>query len=497
MGEVRGFMQYPRRHHENEPPAERIRHYREFIKPLPVVEIQRQGARCMDCCVPFCHTGCPLGNIIPDWNDLVYRNRWREALERLLATNNFPEFTGRVCPAPCETACVLGINEDPVAIKEIEMAIADRGFDELWVRPEPPAVRTGKRVAIVGSGPAGLAAAQQLNRAGHLVTVFERADRPGGLLMYGIPDFKLEKARVWRRIRQLEEEGITFQVNANVGFNVPTSMLRERFDAILLAGGATQPRDLPIPGRGLAGIHYAMEFLPQQNKRNQGDVLPPEQSIVATGKDVIIIGGGDTGSDCTGTSNRQGARSVTQFELLPKPPDLGSFPRRDQRPEHTPWPYWTNMLRTSTSHEEGCDRYWSILTKQFQGDEHGRVASLVTVDIEWYRNEQGQPAYREIPGTERVWPCQLVLLAMGFVGPERPGPIADLGLKLDARGNVQCNDEYMTSVEGVFAAGDMRRGQSLVVWAIHEGREAARAIDKYLMGISHLPSANAGDFAWR
>lgn len=495
MGDVHGFMRYSRKHHDNEPAEERLKHYREFIQPLPVAELRQQGARCMDCGVPFCHTGCPLGNIIPDFNDLVYRDQWRDALDRLHATNNFPEFTGRVCPAPCEAACVLGINEDPVAIKEIEMSIADRGFDEGWIVPEPPLVRTGKKVAVVGSGPAGLAAAQQLNRAGHHVTLFERADRPGGLLMYGIPDFKLEKSRVWRRVKQMEAEGVEIRCNANIGVDVPLSELQENYDAILLTGGSTQPRDLPIPGRDLRGIHFAMEFLPQQNKRNQGDVIPAGISLTATDKDVIIIGGGDTGSDCTGTSNRHGARSVTQFELLPQPPDLGSFPRRDQRPAGSPWPYWPMMLRSSSSHEEGCERHWSILTKEFRGDDAGHVQGLVTVTIEWYTDEHGRQAFREIEGTLKEWPCQLVLLAMGFVGPERRGPIEDLGLELDPRGNVKCDSGYMSSVEGVFAAGDMRRGQSLVVWAIHEGREAARAVDKWLMGVTHLPSANAGEFA--
>jgi glutamate synthase (NADPH/NADH) small chain len=497
MGDVRGFMKYERQQYDKEPVGDRLHHYNEFLKVLPPEEVSRQGARCMDCGVPFCHTGCPLGNIIPDWNDLVYRGQWREALDRLHATNNFPEFTGRVCPAPCEAACVLGINEDPVTIKQIEMTIADRGFAEGWIVPEPPASRTGKRVAVVGSGPAGLAAAQQLNRAGHRVTVFEREDRPGGLLMYGIPDFKLEKRHVWRRIRQMEEEGVEFRVNSNVGFNVPVEDLQREFDALLLTGGATQARDLPIPGRGLVGVHYAMEFLPQQNKRNQGDCIPDETALTATDKDVIIIGGGDTGSDCTGTSNRQRARSVTQFELLPQPPDLGDYPRAFERPAFTPWPNWPMMLRTSTSHEEGCERHWSLLTQQFCGDSQGRVESLVTVDIGWDKDASGRAHFKEVPDSERVWPCQLVLLAMGFTGPERPGAIAQLGLKLDARGNVECDADYRTSVAGVFAAGDMRRGQSLVVWALHEGREAARAIDKHLMGVSHLPGVNAGDFAWR
>ncbi len=497
MGDVRGFLKYGRKHHSNEPAAERVRHYNEFLVVLSEADLRQQGARCMDCGIPFCHTGCPLGNIIPDWNDLVYRGQWREALDRLHATNNFPEFTGRVCPAPCESACVLGINEDPVAIKEIEMTIADRGFAEGWITPEPPIERTGKRVAVVGSGPAGLAAAQQLNRAGHSVTVFERADRPGGLLMYGIPDFKLDKQKVWRRIRQMEAEGVVFRCNANVGVDVTTQQLRDDFDAILLCGGSTAPRDLPIPGRNLRGVHFAMEFLPQQNKRNQGDPIPQEAGgIFASGKDVIIIGGGDTGSDCTGTSNRHGARSVTQFELLAQPPDLGSHPRAKDRPTQSPWPYWTMMLRTSTSHEEGCDRHFSVLTKEFLGDESGHVKGLKTCTIEWFY-ENGRQQFREVPGTEKTFDCQLVLLAMGFTGPERRGPIADLGLALDDRGNIKCDAEYRTSVDGVFAAGDMRRGQSLVVWAIHEGREAARAVDKHLMGVTNLPSVQAGDFAAR
>lgn len=497
MGDVRGFMKFPRQPFGKEKVPQRLEHYHEFVKPMSPEEISRQGARCMDCGVPFCHTGCPLGNIIPDWNDLVFRGRWKEALDRLHATNNFPEFTGRVCPAPCETACVLGINEDPVAIKQIEMMIADRGFDEGWIVPEPPQCRTGKKVAVVGSGPAGLAAAQQLNRAGHLVKVFERADRPGGLLMYGIPDFKLEKDRVWRRIKLMEEEGVTFQMNANIGVDIPMSTLQGEFDAILLCGGATQPRDLPIPGRGLQGVHYAMEFLPQQNKRNQGDTVSEESAILATNKHVIVIGGGDTGSDCTGTSNRQRAKSVTQFELLPQPPDVGEFPRAAQRPASTPWPNWPVILRTSTSHEESCDRHWSILTKEFIGDENGNVKSLVTVQIEWKPDAQGRQQMVEIPDTRREWPCELALLAMGFLGPEQKGPISDVGLEVDGRSNVKTSGDYMTSTPGIFAAGDMRRGQSLVVWAIHEGREAARCVDRWLMKASHLPSLNAGDFAFK
>jgi glutamate synthase (NADPH/NADH) small chain len=500
MGEVRGFMKYGRKTSGKEAVPERLKHFREFLTILPDEELRTQGARCMDCGVPFCHTGCPLGNIIPDWNDLVYRDQWQEALERLHSTNNFPEFTGRVCPAPCEAACVLGINEDPVAIKQIEMSIADRGFDEGWIRPAPPLVRTGKRVAIVGSGPAGLAAAQQLNRAGHHVVVFERSDRPGGLLMYGIPDFKLEKSRVWRRIEQMEEEGVEFRCDSNVGVNVSTADLRDNFDAILLCGGATQPRDLNIPGRELAGVHFAMDFLTQQNKVNQGDVILEKLRLLAGGKDVIVIGGGDTGSDCDGTSNRQGCKSLTQFELLPQPPDVGNYPRAHQRPANTPWPYWPVIMRTSTSHEEGCQREFAIKTEEFYGDEQGRLKGLRTVTVEWVKDDKGALTMRDVPGSQRHWPCHLALLAMGFVGPERRGVIDDLGLELDKRGDtwkVKADANYMTSVPGVFAAGDLRRGQSLVVWAIHEGREAARAVDKYLMGVSHLPSVNAGDFAWK
>jgi len=494
MGEPRGFMKYGRKVSGYTPVTDRLKHYNEFLTVLPQEELAKQGARCMDCGVPFCHTGCPLGNIIPDFNDLVYRQQWHEASQRLHATNNFPEFTGRVCPAPCEAACVLGINEDPVAIKQIEMTIADRAFDEGWVVAEPPAVRTGKRVAVVGSGPAGLAAAQQLNRAGHLVTVFERADRPGGLLMYGIPDFKLEKWRVWRRVEQLREEGVEFCCGVNVGVDKSTQSLTEEYDAILLTGGATLGRDLPIPGRELKGVHYAMEFLPQQNKRNAGDEV--QASILAEGKDVVVIGGGDTGSDCDGTSNRQGAKSLTQFELLPQPPDLGKYPRRSQRPENTPWPSWPVILRTTSSHEEGCTREWSILSKEFLGDDKGHVRAVKTVRIEWYTDAaSGQQKFRELSGSEQEWPCQLALLAMGFMGPERHGPIADLGLELDPRGNIKTGSDYKTSRDGVFAAGDMRRGQSLVVWAIQEGREAARSVDLWLMGQTNLPSVSAGEFA--
>jgi len=496
MGEVSGFLKHSRLHSEKEAPETRVKHYQEFLHPYPLEVLKTEGARCMDCGVPFCHTGCPLGNIIPDWNDLVYRNHWHEALDRLHATNNFPEFTGRVCPAPCEAACVLGINEDPVAIKSIEMSIADRGFAEGWIVPQPPASCTGKRVAVIGSGPAGLACAQQLNRAGHHVTVFERSDRPGGLLMYGIPDFKLGKEKVARRVEQLQAEGIEFRCSTNVGVDISAKELKAKYDSVVLAGGATAARDLPIPGRELKGVYFAMEFLPQQNKRNQGDTIPAAQSIVATGKDVVVIGGGDTGADCVGTSNRQGCNSLVQFELLPKPPDVGKYPRAAERPANTPWPHWPVILRTSEAHEEGAVRQWSILTKEFRGNAAGELESLVTVEIEWTKDAQGRQVFKEIDGTLKVWPCQLALLAMGFVGPEKRGAIEELNLELDPRGNVKCDANYMSSVPGVFAAGDLRRGQSLVVWAIHEGREAARAVDKYLMGVTNLPSVNAADFAW-
>jgi glutamate synthase (NADPH/NADH) small chain len=452
MGKVTGFLEYTRELPERRPPAERIRDWFEIYQPFPEETLRAQGARCMDCGVPFCHSGCPLNNIIPDWNDLVYRGRWREAIRQLHATNNFPEFTGRLCPAPCEASCVLAINEQPVTIKQIEKSIVDRAFEEGFIKPEPAAIRTGKRVAIVGSGPAGLAAAQQLARAGHDVAVFEKSDRIGGLLRYGIPSFKMEKRLIDRRLEQLRAEGVEFRTNAHVGANVPVEDLVKEFDALLLAGGAGQPRDLHVPGRELEGIHFAMEFLPQQ------------KAILATGKRVVIIGGGDTGADCLGTCHRQGALSVTQFELLPKPPD-------DRSPS-TPWPMWPMQLRVESSHEEGGLRDWSVSTVKFTGDEHGRVRQLHAVRVD------------AKPGTGFTMDADLVLLAMGFLGPVKDGPIAQLGVKLDARGNVSTDERYMSSVPGVFAAGDMRRGQSLVVWAIAEGRQAARGIDLYLMGES-------------
>lgn len=479
MGKVTGFLEIARETPPRRPVEERLKDWREFEGKLSEDKLRAQGARCMDCGVPFCHKGCPLGNIIPDWNDLVYRGRWKEAINRLHATNNFPEFTGRVCPAPCEEACVLNINNDPVAIKQIEKQIIDHAFKEGWVVPLPPPRRTGKRVAVVGSGPAGLACAQQLARAGHLVTVFERNDRIGGLLRYGIPDFKMEKHLIDRRMAQMEAEGVTFRPSTNVGVNYPVDRLRKEFDAIVLAGGATKPRDLPIPGRELKGIHFAMEFLPQQNKVVAGDMVPNQ--ITAKGKRVVILGGGDTGSDCLGTANRQGAISVHQFELLPRPPE--------SRTPDMPWPYWPMILRTSSSHEEGVIRDWSINTKRFSGDEQGNVKKLHAVRLEWKKGDNGRLQMVEIPGSEFEMEVDLVLLALGFLGPEREGMLTDLAVELDSRGNVAVNKDYMTSVPGIFSCGDMRRGQSLVVWAIWEGRECARGVDKYLMGHTDLPAS--------
>jgi glutamate synthase (NADPH/NADH) small chain len=473
MGKITGFKEIEREVPERRPVTERINDWFEVYQPFPDEKVRSQGARCMDCGVPFCHTGCPLTNIIPDWNDLVYRDRWRDAIRVLHATNNFPEFTGRICPAPCEAACVLGINEPPVTIKNIERSIVDHAWNEGWIKPELPSQRSGKRVAVVGSGPAGLAAAQQLARAGHLVTVFEKSDRIGGLLRYGIPDFKMEKHHIDRRLSQMEAEGVTFRTSAHVGVNVSIEALRHDVHAILLAAGSEQPRNLPIPGRELKGIYFAMEFLPQHNKRNAGDRIPDEQWISAKGKDVIIIGGGDTGADCLGTSIRQHAASITQFEIMPKPPN--------SRADSTPWPLWPLMLRTESAHEEGGNRIWSILTTRFEGDEHGNVKKLCTVDV------GAPPSFELIPGSEQEFPADLVLLAMGFTGPVRSGLVDELGVELDARGNVKADDDYMTTVPGVFAAGDTRRGQSLVVWAIAEGRQAARGIDKYLMGATSLP----------
>ena len=472
MGKPTGFMEYTREVAERRPVEERVKDWFDIYRPFPEPSLRSQAARCMDCGVPFCHNGCPLTNLIPDWNDFIYHGRWHEAVRELHSTNNFPEFTGRVCPAPCESACVLGINEPPVTIKQIERAIIDRGFAEGFVRPEPAAVKTGKRVAVVGSGPAGLAAAQQLARAGHAVTVFEKSDRIGGLMRYGIPNFKMEKHLIDRRMAQMCGEGVVFQTGAHVGGNVPVEDLRKQFDAVLLSGGAEHPRNLGVPGRELQGIHFAMEFLPQQNRRCEGDAVPEAESILATGKRVVIIGGGDTGADCLGTSHRQGARSVTQFELLPKPPG--------ERSPSTPWPLWPLQLRTETSHEEGGTRDWSVATTSFTGDEQGRVTHLHAIRV------GPPPSFAPIAGSEFTIEADLVLLAMGFLGPVKNGMIEQLGVALDPRGNVAADANYMSSVPGVFAAGDMRRGQSLVVWAIAEGRQAAQGIDRFLTGSTKL-----------
>jgi glutamate synthase (NADPH) small chain len=470
MGKDTGFLEYMREMPKRRPVTERVNDWFEIYLDFPEDKIRAQGARCMDCGVPFCHTGCPLTNIIPDWNDLVYRGRWREAIRVLHSTNNFPEFTGRICPAPCEAACVLGINEPPVTIKQIEKTIVDYAFGQGWIRPEPPPARTGKRTAVVGSGPAGLAAAQQLARAGHWVTVFEKADRIGGLLRYGIPNFKMEKHLIDRRIEQMMAEGVEFRPNSHVGGNVPVEDLRKEFDAILLSGGAEQGRDLNVPGRELRGIHFAMEFLPQQNRVCEGDAVAGQ--ILATGKRVVIIGGGDTGADCLGTTHRQKPAAVHQFELLPMPPK--------ERSPLTPWPLWPMQLRIEGAHEEGGVREWSIATTKFTGDENGNVKQLHGVRV------GPAPKFEPQPGAEFIMDADLVLLAMGFLGPVRKGMIEQLGVKLDARGNVATDENYMTSVPGVFAAGDMRRGQSLVVWAISEGRKAASGVDKYLMGETKL-----------
>ena len=478
MGKPTGFLEYQRLTEASIPPAERLKNYQEFILHLTDAEAKTQGARCMDCGIPFCQTGCPVNNIIPDFNDLVYRQNWQEALDTLHSTNNFPEFTGRVCPAPCEAACTLNINNDAVGIKSIEHAIIDKGWEMGWVTPQPPKRKTGKRIAVVGSGPAGLSAAQQLARAGHDAIVFEKSDRIGGLLRYGIPDFKMEKSHIDRRIAQMEAEGVQFRVNQHIGVDTPADVLMQDFDAIILSGGAEQPRDLPVPGRDLAGIHFAMEFLPQQNKVVAGDNVPGQ--LKATGKHVVVIGGGDTGSDCVGTSNRHGAKSVTQFELLAQPPEHENKPMV--------WPNWPIKLRTSSSHEEGCERDWSVATKEFVG-KNGKVEKLKAVRVEWKDGKM-----QEVAGSEFDMKADLVLLAMGFLGPERTGLLAQfdtLGVEKDARGNVKANTEgthaYQTANPKVFAAGDMRRGQSLVVWAIREGRQCARSVDEYLMGASELP----------
>ncbi len=484
MGKITGFLEYTRVLPEKDSPVERLKNYKEFTHQYPTKTLAEQASRCMDCGVPFCHHGCPLGNIIPEFNDAVYNKRWEEAYHILTSTNNFPEFTGRICPAPCESACVLGINQPAVTIEEIEKHIIEIAYEKDLVKPKPPQTRTGKKVAIIGSGPAGLAAAAQLNYAGHEVTVFERDDQPGGLLRYGIPDFKLEKWVVERRVELMKKEGVVFRCNANVGENVEVDDLLRQYQALVLAGGSTIPRDLSIPGRPLKGIHFAMDFLKQQNKRIT-DTPVKEQPILATDKHVIVIGGGDTGSDCVGTSNRQKAAKVTQFELLPTPPKA--------RTPYMPWPTYPMLLKTTSSHEEGGDRQWAIATKAFIGDENGQLKALKIVDLEWELSKEGRPTkFIEKPETEREIPCDLALLAMGFVHPQKEGLLDDLDIELNERGNVNASEkEYQTNIPKVFAAGDMRRGQSLVVWAISEGRECARKVDEFLMGSSTLETKNA------
>ena len=493
MGKVTGFLEFQRLDEAAENAASRVRHYREFVLHLDDQAAAKQGARCMDCGIPFCQNGCPINNIIPDWNDLVYRGDWAQAIETLHSTNNFPEFTGRVCPAPCEAACTLNINNDPVGIKSIEHAIIDKAWEMGWVLPQPAAQRTGKRVAVIGSGPAGLACAQQLARVGHDVTVFEKNDRVGGLLRYGIPDFKMEKTHIDRRVDQMRAEGVTFRTGVLVSSNpldpiitnwaretISPEALQAEFDAVVLAGGSEQPRDLEVPGRDLGGVHFAMEFLPQQNKVVAGDAI--KNQILATGKHVVVIGGGDTGSDCVGTSNRQGAASVTQFELMPQPPE--------EENRQLTWPYWPVKLRTSSSHEEGCSRDWAVTTKHFVNDGKGRVRALKAARVEWVRDDKGQMRMAEVAGSEFEIRADLVLLAMGFVAPVS-SVLEAFGVSRDGRGNAQAPTDgehsYATSVPRVFAAGDMRRGQSLVVWAIREGRQCARAVDEFLMGSSVLP----------
>ena len=482
MGRPTGFIEIHRSKPQARPIELRVRDWNEVYLPESESEVREQGARCMDCGIPFCHQGCPLGNLIPEWNDLVYRNRWQAAIERLHATNNFPEFTGRLCPAPCEGSCVLGINDDPVSIKSIEVSIVERAFEEGWIRAQPPSSRTGRSVAVVGSGPAGLAAADQLNRAGHLVTVFERADRIGGLLRYGIPEFKLEKRWLDRRLAIMAQEGIVFRPGLNIGIDVPISALRRDFDAIVLCGGATAPRDLPIPGRDLGGIYFAVDFLTQQNRLCEGDTVPDDERVSAEGRHVVIIGGGDTGADCLGTVHRHGAASVAQFELMARPPD--------SRAVDNPWPQWPTIFRTSSAHQEGGERLYSVSTERFIGDADGRVRSLQVVRAEMVR-DGGRMRLVAVPGSDFEVKADLVLLAMGFVGPDKGGLMSELGVKMTDRGNVWRDANWMTSERGVFTGGDMQRGQSLIVWAIADGRSAARGVDTFLMGRSSLPAAVA------
>ena len=484
MGKITGFLEYDRKVERYAPVEERLKNYKEFTLPMKEKELKNQGARCMDCGIPFCHSGCPLGNLIPDFNDAVYRGKWEKATEILHATNNFPEFTGRLCPAPCEEACVLGINEDPVSIENIEKNIAETAFKKGWITARPPETRTGKKIAVIGSGPAGLAAAQQLNRAGHWVTVYERDEKPGGLLRYGIPDFKMEKHVIDRRLKILEDEGIVFKCGVHVGKDVEAQSLKSESDALVLCGGATVRRPLPIKGADLKGVVQAMDFLGQNNRRVDG-LKYEGNDILAEGKDVVVIGGGDTGSDCIGTSFRQGANSVSNFEILGKP--------TTDRPKEQPWPFWPMRLRTSSSHKEGVERFFSISTKEFVGDEKGNLKGLVTVEVEWEKIPGQRPLLKEVAGTEKEWKCELALLALGFTGSEMT--IAEqLGLESDPRTNIKASAaDYKTNVPGVFVAGDQRRGQSLIVWAISEGRQAAHHVDKYLMGNSNLPLKGEGD----
>ncbi len=479
MAKITGFLEAGREKQPYRPIEERLHDYRQVMAKYAAPDLNKQAARCMDCGIPFCHQGCPLGNLIPDWNDLVYRDRWGDAIERLHATNNFPEFTGTLCPAPCEGSCVLGINDDAVTIKGVELAIIDHAFENGWVQPLAPPGETGKRVAVVGSGPAGLATAQQLRRAGHAVTVYERADRIGGLLRYGIPEFKMEKRVLDRRLDQMRAEGVEFVVNANIGVDVSAKELQKKFDALVLTGGATVSRDLPVPGRELNGVHFAMDFLPQQNRICEGDKIDDGEFINAKDKHVVIIGGGDTGADCIGTSHRQGAKSITSLEIMPKPPNM--------RADDNPWPEWPRIYRIASAHEEGGERLYAVSTKQFVGDEAGHVRALELVEVEM-NITGGRPSFDEIESSAHEIPCDLALLAMGFTGPERDGVVAELGVELDKRGNVIRDQRWSTSVKGVFTAGDMQHGQSLIVWAIAEGRAAAHAVDHYLMGHSDLPA---------
>jgi len=482
MGKPTGFLEYPRKDRGYKPVEERIKYFGEFFIELDEQELSLQGARCMDCGIPFCHDGCPVNNIIPDWNDLVYRGNWERAIKVLHSTNNFPDFTGRICPAPCQESCTLNLIDDPVSIKAIECAIVDKAWENEWIKPRIAEHKTGKKVAVVGGGPAGMACAQQLARAGHDVTLFEKNDRFGGLLRYGIPDFKMEKRHIDRRVQQMEAEGVSFKPNSHIGIDISAQDLLKDFDAVALTGGSEQPRDLPVPGRELDGVHFAMEFLPQQNHRVAGDTIPDDISILATGKKAVVIGGGDTGSDCIGTSIRQGCEAVTQIEILPKPPE-----REDKL---LTWPEWPNKLRTSTSQEEGVTREWSVATKEFIG-ENGTLKKLHCVRVEWNRDDQGRWQMSEIEGSDFEIEADLALLAMGFVHPVQEGLLNDLGVEYDPRGNVKGDTEgeqaYKTSIDKVFAAGDMRRGQSLIVWAIREGRQCAREVDQFLMGSSVLP----------